>query len=481
MYTKLNKDLYIYLSLFVFFLIMSTLIPLTGDDWTWKSYLGMERLKSFFENYNGRYISNILEIIFVRFTLVRILGMAICSSLFIIFMYKISTNKKNPLFIFYILFLVLLMPLSVFSQTLGWTAGYVNYVISVTILLYFISLYKQKKYIKLNYLNIILYFLFSVIAMLIVEHVTLYLLLISFLINIYYYLKNKKLNILYFVIFIGHLVGFIIMFTNGAYISTLTGKNDYQQLNNHDNIIISAIKVFNNEMTLYLFTHNVLLISILTILCISITILLSKHKNINILLCSVFIISIIVSIFFNQFKNINSLNNIIPSTLLICSLSSLIIFIVINFKGTLYYNRLLFYVFSMIILTLPFLVISPYGGRCAFASLIFLIMIIIEMSQFLLDLLEHKGIHIRIHKYVTTSLMVLIILLYIIPLSFNKYTEISRDNYLNNLDKFEKVIKIEQIPFQSYHHTPDPIEGIYMTKFYKTLHGVPEETKLLLK
>lgn len=242
----------------------------------------MERLKSFFENYNGRYMSNILEIIFVRFTLVRILGMAICSSLFIIFMYKISTNKKNQLFIFYILFLVLLMPLSVFSQTLGWTAGYVNYVISVTILLYFISLYKQKKYIKLNYLNIILYFLFSVIAMLIVEHVTLYLLLISFLINIYYYLKNKKLNILYFVIFIGHLVGFIIMFINGAYISTLTGKNDYQQLNNHDNIIINAIKVFNNEITLYLFTHNVLLISILTILCISITILLSKNKNINI-------------------------------------------------------------------------------------------------------------------------------------------------------------------------------------------------------
>src|SRR5699024_10912344 len=175
--------LYIYVSLFVFFLIMSTIIPLTGDDWTWKSYLGMERLKSFFENYNGRYISNILEIIivrctlvrildmvicsylfiiiifknileiiFVRFTLVRILGMAICSSLFIIFMYKISTNKKNPLFIFYILFLVLLMPLSVFSQTLGWTAGYVNYVFSVTILLYFISLYKQKKYIKINYL-----------------------------------------------------------------------------------------------------------------------------------------------------------------------------------------------------------------------------------------------------------------------------------------------------------------------------------------
>src|SRR5699024_10788636 len=381
------------------------------------------------------------------------------------------------------LFLVLLMPLSVFSQTLGWTAGYVNYVITVTILLYFISLYKQKKYIKLNYLNIILYFLFSVIAMLIVEHVTLYLLLISFLINIYYYLKNKKLNILYFVIFIGHLVGFIIMFTNGAYISTLTGKNDYQQLNNHDNIIISAIKVFNDEMTLYFFTHNGLLLSLLTILLITITKLVKKNKKVNVLICSVFIISIIVSIFFNQFKYINSLNNVIPSTLLICSLISLTIFIVINFKGTLYYNRLLFHVFSMIILTLPFLVISPYGGRCTFASLIFFVMIIIDMSQFILNILETKDIHMNmyIQKYVNTSIIILIVLLYIIPLSFNKYTEISRDNYLNNIDNYDKVIKIDQIPFKSYHHMPDSVESIYMTKFYKTLHGVSEETKLLPK
>ena len=86
-----------------------------------------------------------------------------------------------------------------------------------------------------------------------------------------------------------------------------------------------------------------------------------------------------------------------------------------------------------------------------------------------------------IQKYVNTSIIILIVLLYIIPLSFNKYTEISRDNYLNNLDNYDKVIKIDQIPFKSYHHMPDPVEGIYMTKFYKTLHGVPEETKLLPK
>ncbi|MEB8093518.1 MULTISPECIES: DUF6056 family protein [Mammaliicoccus] len=483
MLTKFNKISYIYLSIFAFFLLLSSLTPLTGDDWTWKSYIGIKRLESFFENYNGRYISNILELIFVRFTFVRILAMAIGSTLLIYYMYKISTIKKNPIFMLYILVLVLLMPLSVFKQTLGWTAGYVNYVISVVIMLSFIRLYTKETLTKLNFLKIIFYFLFSIIAMLVVEHVTLYLLFISFLINTFYYVKNKKLNGLYFVILIGHLIGSLIMFTNEAYISSITGKNDYQKLNNHDNIFTSAIKVFNDEMTLYFFTHNGLLLSLLTILLITITKLVNKNKKVNVLICSVFIISIIVSIFFNQFKYINSLNNVIPSTLLICSLISLTIFIVINFKGTLYYNRLLFYVFSMIILTLPFLVISPYGGRCTFASLIFFVMIIIDMSQFILNILETKDIHMNmyIQKYVNTSIIILIVLLYIIPLSFNKYTEISRDNYLNNLDNYDKVIKIDQIPFKSYHHMPDPVEGIYMTKFYKTLHGVPEETKLLPK
>src|SRR5699024_5298201 len=181
MLTKFNKISYIYLSIFAFFLLLSSLTPLTGDDWTWKSYIGIKRLESFFENYNGRYISNILELIFVRFTFVRILAMAIGSTLLIYYMYKISTIKKNPIFMLFIL--VLLMPLSVFKQTLGWTAGYVNYVISVVIMLSFIRLYTKETLTKLNFLKIIFYFLFSIIAMLVVEHVTLYLLFISFLIN----------------------------------------------------------------------------------------------------------------------------------------------------------------------------------------------------------------------------------------------------------------------------------------------------------
>ena len=39
-----------YQSVFIilFFLLLSAITPLSGDDWTWRTHVGMDRLKSFF-------------------------------------------------------------------------------------------------------------------------------------------------------------------------------------------------------------------------------------------------------------------------------------------------------------------------------------------------------------------------------------------------------------------------------------------------
>ena len=116
----------------VFFFIMSILIPLTGDDWTWKSERGIERLKSGFSGYNGRYISNLLEIISVRFELFKIFLMTCFSTLLIFFMSKLVFREDSNNRSIYVLVLVILMPITIFQQTFGWVAGYVNYVISVS-------------------------------------------------------------------------------------------------------------------------------------------------------------------------------------------------------------------------------------------------------------------------------------------------------------------------------------------------------------
>lgn len=50
-----------------FFLIAALcwLFPYTGDDWAWGSQIGIERLKSGFANYNGRYVGYVFSKLFI--------------------------------------------------------------------------------------------------------------------------------------------------------------------------------------------------------------------------------------------------------------------------------------------------------------------------------------------------------------------------------------------------------------------------------
>ena len=50
-------------------------VPIGHDDWTWGSYIGMERLTTLFDNYNGRYLGGILTVILTRSFLLRLIIM----------------------------------------------------------------------------------------------------------------------------------------------------------------------------------------------------------------------------------------------------------------------------------------------------------------------------------------------------------------------------------------------------------------------
>src|SRR5699024_102974 len=139
---KIFKLKPIILSGIVFF-IMSLLIPLTGDDWTWKSERGIHRLKNGFDGYNGRYIRNILEILALRFEFFKIFLMTFFSTLLIFFMSKLVFRENANRTSIYVTLFTMIMPITIFQQTFGWVAGYVNYVISIVFILYFILLFKN--------------------------------------------------------------------------------------------------------------------------------------------------------------------------------------------------------------------------------------------------------------------------------------------------------------------------------------------------
>ena len=83
-----------YILVVIFFGFIAYSVPLTGDDWTWATHIGIDRLNSGFENYNGRYVSNILEIIVTRVEWLRILIATIISTLLVFTTAKITEKKS---------------------------------------------------------------------------------------------------------------------------------------------------------------------------------------------------------------------------------------------------------------------------------------------------------------------------------------------------------------------------------------------------
>ncbi|MGY3479742.1 DUF6056 family protein [Staphylococcus cohnii] len=465
----------------IFFFIMSLLIPLTGDDWTWKSEKGIQRLQSAFYNYNGRYISNVLEILSVRFQMFKILLMTLFSTLLIFFMSKIifrDNANKNSI---YVIIFVMIMPISIFQQTFGWVAGYVNYVISIVLVLYFILLFKNifENNIKLKtwqkYSNTIL----AVFSMLFVEHVSLYLLFIGVLFNIILYVKYKIINNDYLSIFIGFIVGAIIMFSNKAYFSIFMGTDTYRTVGSDDGLITKMLDIFVYQMNYHFYVNNIIMILMIFIICLIIAFKLDKMNTVNTILLTLLALGPLF-LFVNQ-KNLLEFRKgsdiyYFSSLIFIIFIITFIIYIIYNFRKENIFINLLFYLVSSIILTVPFLIITPYGGRAALGSIIFIILLLLELTKFILK--DHFFTHLKILKF---GIILLLTVSILYPLYENKKTELERNSIVSNLSNSEKSVKLPELPYPEFHQMPDPKENVYMTQFYKKIYDVNPEVKFIFK
>lgn len=477
---------YIIISLvMLFFFILSILIPLTGDDWTWKSTRGIARLNNFFDNYNGRYLSNILEIVSVRSTLFRVFLMTTFSTLLIYLISKISYRENNISKLLTPTILVLLLPISVFSQTFGWTAGYVNYVISVVSILFFLLIYRNEFNSELKGTSFFVLKLFgiailAICSMLFVEHVSLYLLAIGFTLNLFWFYKYKKINILYLVSFVGFVIGAIIMFSNRAYFSVVEGSDSYRTIKGELSTFERAIDIFIYQMNYHFNIQNLVILIIILICLIAVMIIRNKTNIINLVLLSPLLLDIII-----VYSNHASLSSYRRGSILyeftawlfLLSIVTTVIFIILNIHSYKNSHLIFFYIASSLFLTLPFLVITPYGGRCAFASLIFIVLIIIEFFEYIKS---HINLSINKSYCVKALLFVFVSISILFPIYFNKMTEIERDNLVKENNQAKNII-LPLIPYPEYHQMPDPKESVYMTQFYKELFDVDDGTEFIFK
>ena len=489
------KDKKAYLSVFIlgvfcfyFYLAYST--PLTGDDWFWGSSAGMDKFNNWFENYNGRYLGNLTVLVLTRVDWIRIFSMALFATLLVVL---VGNSAKLRFHFNYILslFLFLCIPISIFSQTYAWTAGFANYSTSIVFILIYLAMIKnifEEEAPEYRTWMTFAVIPLGIITQLFVEHVTIYAVFMSLFVIIYSLIKFKKLYSLQIAYFVSTVIGAVIMFTNGAYSNIVNGDDGYRSVNTTGIDVWLLFKIIYNVYTerMYsmLFLNNIILNLLFSFFCI---ILILKNKKVSTKRVS-FIRNILLIVFvtyplykplvvdtlkINLFHVYSSDFAAIFSLLFYFSIL-LTVFFYTNNK--MFKHKLFFYLLSAGFLVLPLIFVNPFGPRNFIASYVFFVMAVIQLVHYIA---AHNYFNLSFFNKLFSSAAVLIALCYVYVFALNDKIEQERMEYLyHHTDAKKESIMFTRLPFEQFlwMSTPD-ISGFHDTAF-KKYHDIPINTEL---
>ena len=448
------KENIIIFLIFLSLVVLSSVFLYVGDDWVWATSIGMNRLKTFFENYNGRYFSDILIIIISRFNILRILLISSVTT-GIVWLIKKITLKNNKCISLSFLF-ILATPVSIFINSVAWASGFVNYVVSiffVLIFLYFIKDINEKFWeIKGILKNVILIFL-GFLSSLIVEHVTIYLILLVIFLNIYSFIKYKKISKSLVLYGIGVICGAVLMFSNEAYISVINGDDVYRSSGVTGSFIDNVSNAYFKTIYRDFIFNNYLLNIIIGILLL---ITGFKKDNRSNKVIHLLTIGCLIYVLYTILKILNPSWNILGkytiylegiATIFYCLFILIIVIIAKNFSFV-QKERLIFILVSTVTIAGPMLVVTPVTPRCFFPTYVMLILFVIQLISSL------NGFDIKYYFVFNRIVIALFIVFYLFWLSifsYNYLNNVRRTNYIRNeIAKGETVIEIYKLPYEKY-------------------------------
>ena len=256
-------------------------IPLTIDDYFWGGESGINLLKNFFNDYNGRYLGNFLVIVLTRFKYLRV---TIMPAIVILLCDQISFFiKKRRSITYFIISLIAFFSLAfvprikIFAQTLAWISGFSNYVTVTLLFVIYLNImdrdirnWEKNRYKKKEYF-IALLLGFS--SCLFLENITLTCLFIGVLVNMYFWLVRKCINKRHLFYSFGTILGTVLMFSNSSYYKMLNGSYSDGRVSGFRQIGIFQIDI--NSRLLFM----IIIVCVALLLIALLPIFVTKNKN----------------------------------------------------------------------------------------------------------------------------------------------------------------------------------------------------------
>ena len=472
-----------YAVIFVVLFFLCMLFPYTLDDWAWGGQIGLNRLSTWFDNYSGRYFGNLIVLALTRSNLLKSFVMSFCITGIAVLIDKLTGKQKNGVFI--ILSLLIFMPVSLFRQTIAWTSGFANYTTSIFLTLIYIyyvrNIYGESKPKKAPF-DIVPLFILGAANTLIVEHLTMYNIVLAVYVILFTIIKFKKVYIQHVAYFIGTVAGTLLMFSNSVYRSVADGSDDYRSIG-EGGIISKAIQEFFNTIVPDGFMNNFVLNVFIAVVCL-ITWIKIKDK-LSKLPKVLGALSIAVIIAFASSSLIIKISAVTPLKLLtyaegaatIVYVLALIVFLFILPLELNKKVKLLFILGSVGCMIAPLLVVSPISSRCFFASYVMLIYLAMELYS-----LFDEDIKEQLAKISNASVIVVAVGLLFL---FYIYGTIA----VNNQERLEKVkkeaetatsetVELESLPYKHYLWGSD-IPNAYWSSNFKAYYGIDENVNVV--
>lgn len=471
---------------FLLIALLCWLFPYTGDDWAWGSRIGIDRLNSWFDNYNGRYVGNLIVLAMTRSNVIKTLVMAFCLT-GICFLAEYICQRK---WAFYVSCVALvLIPKLILKQAVVWTAGYSNYVTSLFLTLIYIAyIYPifRKEMPKRKLWHSIPLLVLGFVSGLIVEHLTIYNVVLGAGVIVYTILAHRKVLIAHVAYLAGSVAGAVYMFSNTAYHTIAQNQDGYRQMA-EGGVISRAVENYVQQIAKHLCLNNVWVNLAILIVCFLLyrqcaVRMTRRRERQTAALC------LAVMTFFNVWALLSSFgiatwtkqNRLLYLEALLVGLYMLALIgfsILIGIRQKCLW-KVLFWNASIVCVAAPLLVVNPIGERCFFATYILFVFLLLEFGC---QLTGDAVTGLLMSKTFRTTC----VCISLAGLAF--YLNIFSSIYQVDHERLARIerqvaagktsVEIRHLPYESYLWTSTPEAEPWIER-YKLFYGLPEDLEL---
>ena len=479
---------------FCFYLWMAEQIPYAHDDWDWGLSIGIQQLLT--ANLNSRYAGNLIEIVLTRSEFMKTVVMGTILALIPFFavqlisqIHELAQESKCSLLLFMNI-MMLTIPTKIWCQTIGWVAGFSNFVVSILCLIvYQLFLIRNSRESVNSIMKAVLLLFFGCIIQLFLENITVYVMILTTAWMIWLYRKNKHFTWQQTALFLGNLIGFAVMFSSSMYttlMSTGSAVDGYRTLSFDRNaglitILFGFFRRFAVQFPNQIWAQQTVLCEVtLLLLCF---ILLKTEKAKRKAAWIVINVGFAAYFLYYHFYGQIQLPSEWWSNVLSAGISILYFCAVICQVFSLFGRRnvltaeLVFTWVSAPLIILPMLVISSVGPRSFLTSDLFLI----EFCMLLVyALLKHFGTRERC-AMAAGCLAVLCMLWWNYGCIYRGIGAIKneREALIESARNGEThQILMRNFPHREYLWQTEPAYGSERVAFFREFYRIPEDTKL---